>query len=53
MVGMVGFLGVEIQIPDAKGAEVAQKTQKRKKKKWAACFTLKELEEVGFIRNNK
>jgi hypothetical protein len=49
MVGMVGFLEVEIQIPDAKGAEVAQKTQKRKKNKWAACLTLTEGEEVGFI----
>jgi hypothetical protein len=49
MVGMVGFLEVEIQIPDAKGAEVAQKTQKRTKNKWAACLKLTKREVVGFM----
>jgi hypothetical protein len=51
MVGMVGFLEVEIQIPDAKGAEVAQKTQKRKKNKRVACLKLTKREVVGFIIN--
>jgi hypothetical protein len=51
MVGMVGFL--EVQIPDAEGAEVAQKTQKIQKGKkgfrtTVAYFLFAELNSFGF-----